>query len=195
MTGKNNEDRFAVLSHVLSKEDPTPSLFAVLSDGIGDTVTEKEGIVYTEIPHFPPEVFALLNNPNPSKFKKFREGLDQLLQEGVVQGLQRTNAAQRVPILAAVGPLQFEVVQYRLESEYGAESRLEPTDWKILRWVDPVHKLENLSENILPTGATFVQNAAGELAILFTGEWGLNYFIEKNPSITLSEMPFRDGLA
>jgi peptide chain release factor 3 len=161
--------------------------------GIGDTVTEEEGIVYTEIPHFPPEVFAFLNNPNPSKFKKFREGLDQLLQEGVVQGLQRTNAAQRVPILAAVGPLQFEVVQYRLESEYGAESRIEPTDWKILRWLDPSLKQEDLNENILPTGATFVQNAERQLAILFTGEWGLNYFIEKNPAIKLAEMPFRDG--
>ena len=161
--------------------------------GIGDTVTEDDAIVYSEIPHFPPEVFALLNNPNPSKFKKFREGLDQLLQEGVVQGLQRTNAAQRVPILAAVGPLQFEVVQYRLESEYGAESRLEPTEWKLLRWLDPSLKIENLNENILPTGATFVQNAEGQIAILFTGEWGLNYFIEKNPSLTLSEMPFRNG--
>ncbi len=157
--------------------------------GIGDTLTEDEKIVYDEIPHFPPEVFVMLNNPNPSKFKKFREGLDQLLQEGVVQGLQRTNAAQRVPILAAVGPLQFEVVQYRLESEYGAESRLEQTEWKLLRWVDPAISKEQLSENILPTGAALVQNSEGQIAILFTGEWGLNYFIEKNPAIKLYEIP------
>lgn len=161
--------------------------------GIGDTLTEDEAIVYNEIPHFPPEVFASLANPNPSNFKKFREGLDQLLQEGVVQGLQRTNAAQRVPILAAVGPLQFEVVQYRLENEYGAESRLELSEWKLLRWVDPLVDRSLLVDLLLPTGATYVQNAEGDLGILFTGDWGLNYFREKNSSITLSEMPFRNG--
>lgn len=161
--------------------------------GIGDTLTEDPSIIYNEIPHFPPEVFASLVNPNPSNFKKFREGLDQLLQEGVVQGLQRTNAAQRVPILAAVGPLQFEVVQYRLESEYGAESRLEQSDWKLLRWVDPAVDRASLTDTMLPTGAVYVQNAEGSLGILFTGEWGLHYFMEKQPSIGLSEMPFRNG--
>ena len=161
--------------------------------GIGDTLTEDDAILYDEIPHFPPEVFASLHNPNPSNFKKFREGLDQLLQEGVVQGLQRTNAAQRVPILAAVGPLQFEVVQYRLESEYGAESRLEQTDWKLLRWIDPSLDPTTITENILPTGAALVQNSHNQLGILFTGEWGLNYFQEKNPSIVLAELPLNNG--
>ncbi|MBI1803356.1 MAG: peptide chain release factor 3 [Ignavibacteriae bacterium] len=161
--------------------------------GIGDTVTEDDEIIYNEIPHFPPEVFAMLQNPNPANFKKFREGLDQLLQEGVVQGLQRTNAAQRVPILAAVGPLQFEVVQYRLESEYGAESRLEQTEWKLLQWIDPAIHRELITENILPTGAALVQNGDDQLGILFTGDWGLNYFQEKNPSIGLSELPFTNG--
>jgi peptide chain release factor 3 len=161
--------------------------------GIGDTLTEDESIIYNEIPHFPPEVFAMLDNPNPSNYKKFREGLDQLLQEGVVQGLQRTNAAQRVPILAAVGPLQFEVVQYRLQSEYGAESRLEQTEWKMMRWVDPAIDREQLSDNILPTGAVFAQDKEENLVILFTGDWGLKYFQEKNPTITLSELPLRNG--
>lgn len=159
--------------------------------GIGDTLTEDDSIVYDEIPSFPPEVFAMLNNPNPSKFKKFREGLDQLLQEGVVQGFQRTNAAQRVPILAAVGPLQFEVVQYRLESEYGAEARIEPTEWKLMRWVDPAHTRELAAAFNLPTGAEIAENRDGKLVILFKSEWALNYFIEKNPDVRISELPFK----
>ena len=93
--------------------------------GIGDTLTEDPAIVYHEIPRFPPECFAYLHNPNPGKFKQFRKGTEQLLQEGVIQIFHLRNAGQRVPLLAAVGPLQFEVVQYRLESEYGAPSRLE----------------------------------------------------------------------
>lgn len=160
---------------------------------IGDTLTEDASIVYDEIPHFPPEVFAMIVNPNPSNFKRFREGLDQLLQEGVVQGLNRLNAAQKIPILAAVGPLQFEVVQYRLESEYGAPSRLEQTNWKLMRWIDPAVARESLTDDLLPTGAAFAENAEGEAVILFTGDWGLRYFQEKNPSISLSELPFRNG--
>ena len=100
---------------------------------------------------------------------------------------------QRNPILAAVGALQFEVVQYRLESEYGAESRLESTEWKLMRWIDPSIDREQLTENMLPTGAALAQNDEGQMGILFTGEWGLNYFQEKNPSVTLSELPFKNG--
>jgi peptide chain release factor 3 len=161
--------------------------------GIGDTLSVDGSVFYDEIPHFPPEVFATLSNPNPANYKKFREGLDQLLQEGVVQGLTRLNSAQRNPILAAVGPLQFEVVQYRLESEYGAESRLEPTEWKLMRWVDPALPSGALDESKLPAGAALAQNAEGQLVILFTGEWGLRYFQEKQPAIALSELPFKNS--
>ncbi len=164
------------------------------SFGIGDTLTQDENIVYDEIPHFPPEVFATLSNPNPANYKKFREGLDQLLQEGVVQGLQRTNAAQKVPILAAVGPLQFEVVQYRLESEYGAESRLEPTEWKMMRWIDPAIDRDLVKQSNLPSGSDFAQNSEEQLVVLFKSDWALNYFIEKNPNIRISELPFKNGV-
>ena len=96
---------------------------------IGDTLAEDPTLRFHEIPRFAPECFAYLQTPNASQFKRFREGLSQLLQEGVVQQFLTTNAVQRVPLLGAVGPLQFEVVQFRLESEYGAESRLESAPW------------------------------------------------------------------
>jgi peptide chain release factor 3 len=161
------------------------------SFAIGDTLTEDGSIVYNEIPHFPPECFAMLYNPNAGLYKKFRDGVDQLLQEGVVQGFQLKHSGQKVPVLAAVGPLQFEVVQYRLESEYGAVSRLELTDWKLLRWIDPATDQARLSGISLPTGSALVESTEQQLAILFTGEWALNYFAEKNPGIELSEMPYK----
>jgi len=164
------------------------------SFGIGDTLSEDEGILYDEIPHFPPESFAILNNPNPANYKRFREGLDQLLQEGVVQGFYPTHSGQKVPILAAVGPLQFEVVQYRLQSEYGAESRLEQTEWKFLRWVDPAIDRELVSLRVLPTGSVLAENSEGYPVILFTGDWALNFFLEKNPGVTLSELPFTSSV-
>ncbi len=92
---------------------------------IGDTLAEDPVLVYREIPRFTPECFAWLHSSSTAQFKRFREGLEQLLQEGVVQSFLLKDASQRVPLLGAVGPLQFEVVQYRMQSEYGAESRLE----------------------------------------------------------------------
>lgn len=159
---------------------------------IGDTLTEDPSIVFDEIPRFPPEHFALLHNPSPANHKKFREGLDQLTQEGVVQVLYRVNAGTRVPILAAVGPLQFEVVQYRLESEYGAPSRIEHTEWKFLRWLAPRIGEEQIKTLLVPSGAALAEDSHGQLAILFPGEWALNYFLDKNENITLSDLPFRN---
>ena len=91
--------------------------------GIGDTLSDEDSFIYDEIPRFAPECFAYLRNPQTAKYKQFRQGLDQLLQEGVIQVFNLRDAVTKVPLLAAVGPLQFEVVQYRLQSEYGAESR------------------------------------------------------------------------
>jgi peptide chain release factor 3 len=160
------------------------------SFAIGDTLSEDPSIVYDEIPRFPPECFAVLQNPNPANYKKFKDGLDQLLQEGVVQGFQPINSGQRVPVLAAVGPLQFEVVQFRLESEYGAESRLEHTEWKFARWVGPGVTYEQATSKSLPTGAIATLDSKGHLVILFPGDWALAYFVEKNPGIPLSEGPY-----
>jgi len=107
---------------------------------------------YREIPRFTPECFAWLQSPSTAQFKRFREGLEQLLQEGVVQSFSLKDASQRVPLLGAVGPLQFEVVQYRMQTEYGAESRLETAPWKLLRWA-AMDEGSALDESQLPTGA------------------------------------------
>src|SRR5436190_3296517 len=115
---------------------------------IGDTLAENPQIAFDEIPRFPPEVFGWLHSPTTAQFKRFREGLDQLLQEGVVQAFHLQNATQRVPLLGAVGPLQFDVVQYRLQTEYGAESRLELGSWKVIRWaVNPA----SINDDIIPS--------------------------------------------
>jgi peptide chain release factor 3 len=162
---------------------------------IGDTLTEDPAITYAEIPRFTPECFAILNNPNPAKFKRFREGVDQLLQEGVVQGFQPRHSSQQVPILAAVGPLQFEVFQYRLENEYGAEARIEQTDWKFVRWVHPSVDRALLTPGVLPTGAVLADDSRGQTVILFPGDWALSHFTEKHPSIVLSDTPFENASA
>jgi peptide chain release factor 3 len=156
--------------------------------GIGDTITSDPSIVYREIPRFPPETFAYLHNPSTAKFKQFRQGLDQLLQEGVIQQLRLKEATTNAPLLAAVGPLQFEVVQYRLQSEYGAESRLEPTPWSAIRWL-PTNLPEDHWGRGLPTGVKLAFDGGDNPVVLFPNEWSITYFSEINPKIALEKVP------
>src|SRR5690606_379057 len=125
-------------------------------------------------------------------YKKFRDGLDQLLQEGVIQAFYLKNHHQKIPLLGAVGPLQFEVVQYRLQDEYGAESRMEQTNWKVLRWISPETDDAVLSQLILPAGAALASDSEERTVLLLTSEWSLTYFNEKYPKIELSDIPFDD---
>jgi peptide chain release factor 3 len=157
--------------------------------GIGDTLTEDASIVYDEIPRFAPECFAFLHSTNTSQFKRFREGLGQLLQEGVVQSFRLKDSTEQAPLLAAVGPLQFEVVQYRLQAEYGAESRLATAPWELLRWVSPEVSEEALAAATLPSGAKIATDALGQSAILFPSEWTVGYFTRQNPGTHLSDAP------
>ena len=155
---------------------------------IGDTLATDPALVYEEIPRFTPECFAWLQSPSTAQFKRFREGLEQLLQEGVVQSFRLKDSSQRGPLLGAVGPLQFEVVQYRMQTEYGAESRLEQAAWKVLRWA----RTEDggpIDETQLPTGARLAFDAAGKPVILFQEQWSCDFFAERNPRVRLSALP------
>ncbi len=160
--------------------------------GIGDTLTENEAIVYKAIPQFAPEHFIYLNNPDTTNYKRFRDGLEQLLQEGVVQSFQLKNNYREVTVLGAVGPLQFEVVQYRLKSEYNAESVSEPTQWSLMRWVSPAIDESELTNHVLPVGAVLAGDNKGRNVILFTSEWSLQHFMDKHPKIIISDTPFEE---
>ncbi len=154
--------------------------------GIGDTLTQDPAISYNEIPRFPPECFAFLHNPNSSKFKQFRQGVEQLLQEGVVQVFELRDAVQKIPLLAAVGPLQFEVVQYRLEGEYGAPSQLESASWEAFKWLPSGVEPGALK---LPTGCRVAWDSAGQPGVLFPTAWTQRYFGEQNVGVRLLELP------
>jgi peptide chain release factor 3 len=153
---------------------------------IGDTLAEDGSIVYREIPRFTPEVFGWLHSPSTAQFKRFREGLDQLLQEGVVQSFMANDSAQRIPLLGAVGPLQFEVVQYRMKTEYGADSRFESATWQVIRWVAPGQQVDSAS---LPTGARLATDAAGNTVILFNDPWSFEFFAQRHSQIAMSALP------
>jgi peptide chain release factor 3 len=156
--------------------------------GIGDTLTSEPSIRFDEIPRFTPEVFEFFHNPNTAKFKQFRQGLEQLLLEGVAQAFHLKDTASRVPLLAAVGPLQFEVLQYRLETEYGAETRREPAPFAAVRWLPEGFQADSLESLSLPTGGRFAFDIDQNPVALFPTEWALNYFSQNNPNLTLSPL-------
>jgi peptide chain release factor 3 len=141
-----------------------PGVFA-----IGDTIYNGKKLEFDGIPMFSPELFAYLKNPNPSKFKQFRKGVNELREEGAVQIMYSVDEAKRDPILAAVGQLQFEVVQFRLLSEYGVETRLDPLPFTVARWVgggwDALEKVGRLFNT-----AT-VKDSWGRPVLLFRNEW------------------------
>jgi len=170
--------------------------------GIGDTLTDDRTIVYDEIPEFTPECFAYLHNPQPGNYKRFDLGLEQLLREGVARRFEPIGGAQKLALLAAVGPLQFEVLVYRLQSEYGAESRLETAPWTIARWwrvkdqpAPTIADAATLALPSVPDGARLVFDDRGRALALFTDAWPLRHFGDRNPTIELSPVPFNRAAA
>ena len=158
-----------------------PGMFA-----IGDTLYVGNKVEFEGIPSFSPEIFSWLRNPNPSAFKNFRKGVNELREEGAVQILYDIDESKRDPILAAVGQLQLEVVQHRLEHEYGVETRLEPLGYQVARWVTGGWpELEKLGR--IFNCKTF-RDAWNRPVLLFKNEWNLNQLNQDHPEFELSNV-------
>ncbi len=156
-----------------------PGVFA-----IGDTIYTGQKIEYEGIPYFSPELFANLRNPNPSKFKQFQKGVSELREEGAVQIMYSTDEAKRDPILAAVGQLQFEVVQFRLQNEYGVETTLDVLPYSVARWVSNGWEVLEKVGRLFNT--TTVKDSMGRPVLLFRNEWNCQQLIGDHPELILS---------
>ncbi|MEG1617166.1 MAG: peptide chain release factor 3 [Bacteroidales bacterium] len=110
---------------------------------IGDTLTSGEMLHFKGIPSFSPEMFKYIENADPMKTKQLNKGIDQLMDEGVAQVF--TNQFNGRKIIGTVGQLQFEVIQYRLLHEYGAQCRWEPINLYKACWIecDDATELDN----------------------------------------------------
>lgn len=101
---------------------------------IGDTLTSGEELHYKGLPSFSPEMFKYIENTDPMKTKQLNKGIEQLMDEGVAQLF--INQFNGRKIIGTVGQLQFEVIQYRLLHEYGAQCRWEPISLYKACWID-----------------------------------------------------------
>ena len=110
---------------------------------IGDTLTSGENLHFKGLPSFSPEMFKYIENADPMKTKQLQKGIDQLMGEGVAQVFTHQNNNRK--IIGTVGQLQFEVIEYRLLHEYGAQCRWEPMSLFKACWIesDDPAELEN----------------------------------------------------
>ncbi|NRB06615.1 MAG: peptide chain release factor 3 [Richelia sp.] len=158
-----------------------PGVFA-----IGDTIYTGKKLEYEGIPYFSPELFASLRNPNPSKFKQFQKGVSELREEGAVQIMYSVDEAKRDPILAAVGQLQLEVVQFRLQNEYGVETILDVLPYSVARWVDGGWEALEKVGRIFNT--TTVKDSMERPVLLFRNEWNCQQLQADHPELQLSSI-------
>ena len=153
---------------------------------IGDTLTTaQDKFTYEGIPTFAPEHFARVRQVDTMKRKQFIKGINQIAQEGAIQIFQEYNTGMEEIIVGVVGVLQFDVLKYRLENEYGCEIRLEPIPYNYIRWVkDPtidVTKLKRVSD------VKKVKDMKGNPLLLFANEWVIDQVLQHNEGLELEE--------
>jgi peptide chain release factor 3 len=149
---------------------------------IGDSLVEKGSFDFECVPRFSPEHFAVVRTRDPLKRKQMEKGLEQLAEEGTIQIFQQLQMGMKDPIVGVVGQLQFEVLQYRMEHEYGANILVDKLPYSHARWVvGPKFDARTFDwEGNRQT----VQDRDGLPLVLFRDDWALAHAEQKHPELT-----------
>lgn len=151
---------------------------------IGDTLTEGESLHYKGIPSFSPEHFRYINNADPLKAKQLNKGVDQLMDEGVAQLFTLELNGRKV--IGTVGALQYEVIQYRLEHEYGAKCSYENFPVHKACWVVPEDKNNDEFKEFSRIKSKFLaKDKRGQLVFLADSAFSLQMTQQKYPTVKL----------
>jgi len=148
---------------------------------IGDTLTSGEKLNYKGIPSFSPEHFRYINNADPMKAKQLNKGIDQLMDEGVAQLFTLELNGRK--IIGTVGALQYEVIQYRLEHEYGAKCTYENFPVYKASWVDSDEQNEEFQEFKRVKQKFLAKDKRGQLVFLADSQFSLQMAQQKYPSV------------
>ncbi|WP_009883795.1 peptide chain release factor 3 [Brevibacterium aurantiacum] len=146
---------------------------------IGDTLYAQLPVEFPPMPTFSPEHFAVARALDSSRYKQFRRGIAQLEAEGVVQVLRSDLRGDQAPVLAAVGPMQFEVADHRLRGELGAPIRLEMLNYSLARRTDERSAGPLNAER----GVEVLERADGELIAVFSDQWRLQSVSRTHPDL------------
>lgn len=151
----------------------------------GDTLYDARPVEFPPIPSFAPEHFAVVRCKDAGKHKQFRKGIEQLGTEGVVQVLASDVRGDQAPVLAAVGPLQFDVVLHRLEHEFGAWAELEHLGYNLARRTDSEGAAGLAGQRGVEV---LTRRLDGALLALFTDKWRLAAIQRDHPDIPLETL-------
>jgi len=160
---------------------------------LGDTITDGSvNLQYTGLPFFAPELFQVVVLKNPLRTKQLQQGLAQLGEEGAIQ-VFRPHVGGPM-LLGAVGQLQFEVVQHRLQAEYDCDVRLESCPYTGARWItaDTPAELKAFTDAYPQRLAL---DAADALAFLCTSPYDVRLAQERFPKIHFHLLREHAGLA
>ncbi|MCF6214412.1 MAG: peptide chain release factor 3 [Flavobacteriaceae bacterium] len=151
---------------------------------IGDTLTEGENLQFKGIPSFSPEYFRYVNNADPMKSKQLAKGLDQLMDEGVAQLFTLELNGRKV--IGTVGALQYEVIQYRLEHEYGAKCTYDMLNVHKACWVQPEDpKNTDFKEFKRVKQRYLAKDKKGQLVFLADSAFSVQMTLDKYPTVKL----------
>ena len=150
----------------------------------GDTIYAGKKVQFPPMPQFAPEHFRTLRAKSLGKYKQFRKALEQLDAEGVVQILRNDARGDAAPVMAAVGPMQFEVMQARMENEYNVETVTEPIPYSVARRTDA----ESAPELGRQRGVEIFTRTDGELIALFGDKWKLAFIEKERPDLTMEPL-------
>jgi peptide chain release factor 3 len=151
---------------------------------VGDTLYTESKVTFPPLTTFAPEYFAVMRGRDTAKFKQFRRGISQLNSEGVAQVLRSDRRGDQAPVLAVVGPMQFEVAQHRMEQEFGAPVELDRLSYTIAVRTDAT----SAPAVAAARGVEVLQREDGELLALFHDKWDLRSLKQRNPELTLEPL-------
>lgn len=151
---------------------------------IGDTLYFEDPVEFAPIPKFAPEHFAVARSRDAARHKQFRRGINQLDHEGVVQVLRSEFRGDQAPVLAAVGPMQFEVVVDRLAREFNADISLEHLNFTLARSVDTQHAGTINSQ----PGAEALVRSDGTTLALFVDRWRMHRISREYPEMVFESL-------
>jgi peptide chain release factor 3 len=153
---------------------------------IGDTLSDAGPLEFAGIPRFAPEHFARAIPADPLRRKQFDTGLRELTEEGAAQVFYAETEAGPTPIVGAVGMLQFDVMQFRLQHEYGAPCRFERIPYRYPRWVTgPEEDIDRIAGAI---GRLRLYDAKGNPLLLFENEWNLRSALQHEGKVSFHEV-------
>lgn len=155
---------------------------------IGDSISTEAAVskrpLFQDIPKFAPELFAKLSVSDAMKRQKLQKGIQQLSEEGAIQLFFEPHLGKQDPIIGVVGELQFEVLLYRLQDEYGLDARLNRLPYRVARWP----KLSSgAPAESLNGGITVVRDVADHPVVLLNEEWDLNWAQRENPDVVFAQ--------